>query len=137
MKTPVVSTSASALAGGAWALVPVGRARGLVRVLLVGLPAVVVVAAMTGGQRARVAAKGEGSLRAAIALPAVAGGAVAFTHWAALGLDRRFETFLVRRGVRRPRLVMAAAWAVITPLLLALDRSADEDEAGRTPRTSS
>lgn len=131
-----MSASASALAGGAWALVPVGRARGLARVLLIGLPAAVAAAAIASGQWARTAAEGESSLRAVVALPVAAGGTVAFTHWAALGLDRGFEALLVRRGVRRPRLVMAAASAVITPLLVVLNRPVDEDEGGRTPRTS-
>lgn len=125
-----MSAGVSAVAGGAWALVPVGRVHGLPRAVLVGVPAVVVAAAMATHQRVGAAPEGEVPLRAAVVVPAAAGGLVAFTHWAALALDHSVEAFLVHHGVRRPRVVMAAVAAVVTPLLIGLDRSADRDGRG-------
>ncbi|MFC3687324.1 hypothetical protein [Aquipuribacter hungaricus] len=127
----MASTGAWAVAGGVWALVPVGRARGVTRTLLVAVPAAAAAAAVAAsGWRAKAGPGGGTSLRAAVLLPVAAGGVMAFTHWASLVLDHGVEDFLARRGVRRPRLVMAAVAAVATALL---DRRAVALRDGREP----
>lgn len=137
--TVLRSPATAAVLGGLSGLVPVGRARGVWKLVLVGGPAALVAGAVAVGQhRDEDGASARSGLSAA-AFPAAAGVLTAGVEWGALVLDREAEAFLRRRGAPSPRLVLAAVSAVLTVLVVRLDPpsgSAPEAPGEAAPRAS-
>ncbi|WP_299039740.1 hypothetical protein [uncultured Pseudokineococcus sp.] len=140
VQTVLRSPVTAAVVGGLGGLVPVGRATGVLRAVLVGAPAALVATAVAVGQRqgpdepspsaaaparsprpADAVLPAEAGLPSGAALPAAAAVLTAGVQWLALALDREAEAFLRRRGAAHPRLVIAAVSAVLTVLAARAD----------------
>jgi len=119
------------VATGALSVVPIGRAPRRVRTALVAGTGLVAGGAMfTALNRPEVLGRDQ---EPTPARPAAAIGAAVATAAAgavALGvvLDREAERFLVRRGVRRPRLVLGVAGGVLSYAIDMLDRRFDTED---------
>ncbi|MBC9225745.1 hypothetical protein GL325_05365 [Aeromicrobium sp. 636] len=117
-----------ALATGVVSVVPIGRAPRRVRAAVVAGTGLVAGGAMfTALNRPHVVGfeQQPTPARPAAAIGAVVGAAAAGAMAVGVVLDREAEQFLVRRGVRRPRLVLGVAGAVLSYVFDALDRRFD------------
>ncbi|MCK5890234.1 MAG: hypothetical protein P1U38_03000 [Aeromicrobium sp.] len=114
----VGSAAAFSVVAGLASAIPIGRASRRARRLVAGASAVVAGAAAARLTAAAASAEREAAADGPAPPPtarqgvgpavagAVAAGATAGTVLASIAMDRRFEAFLGRRGVRRPRLVI-------------------------------
>lgn len=113
--------AAGAVLGGLSGLIPIGRLHGWGLRAYVAAPAVLVVPV------GWVATREKAGPWHRAALVAAAGAAISTGQLFGVLLDRRAEGWLRSRGMTRPRLVMAAASAVVGAV--ASGRSSDEGHA--------
>ncbi|SDH58596.1 hypothetical protein [Agrococcus jejuensis] len=121
-RTRILTSAASIASSGAFTLIPIGRlprgARWGIGVGLSFVPAAVAASLAHRRMRERVASE---------RIPTTAGvgvavGAVSLGAWeASARVDRAVDEALVRRGVRRPRVVMAIGAAAIAGAIELLD----------------
>lgn len=121
-RTRILSSVVSVASSAAFAFIPIGRAPGGVRwgvgAVLSIVPAVASAAVVQRAMRDRRrvdAATASAGVGVAVA-------AVSMASWeASVRADRAIERSLVRRGVRRPRVAMAAGSAVLSGVVELLD----------------
>lgn len=124
------SSAALAVATGAFSVIPIWRAPRRVRTALFAGTGV-----LTGGavfaalRRPDVfgARQEPAPTRVAAPIGVAAGAAAAAATALGLVVDREAERFLVRHGVRRPRLVLGLAGGVLYYAIDVLDRALDTD----------
>lgn len=125
----VRQAAAGAVLGGLSGLIPIGRLHGWGLRAYVAAPAVFVVPVGWVATRQQAETSGPSSSSSSssshrVAIVAAAAAAISTGQMLGVVVDRRAEGWLRSRGVARPRLVMAAASAVVGAV--AAGRSSDE-----------
>ncbi|WP_278857700.1 hypothetical protein [Kocuria palustris] len=127
-------TLAFAVASGAEEMIPYHRARGRTRAAIIAVPGLTGAGLTTWwiNRKSEPLLPGEGSesMRAltTAGLSAGVGSLISGTTALSMALDGAFERFLVRRGVRRPLLVMGATGLVVGWALEYFDADSDDEQ---------
>lgn len=121
-QTRILTAAGSIASSAAFALIPIGRAPAGVRWGVGAALSLVPAVAAAAIVHRRVRERPTRDAIAATAGVGVAAGAVSLAAWeASVRVDAAVERTLVRRGVRRPRIAMAAGSAVLAGVVEVLD----------------
>lgn len=127
-------TLAFAVASGAAEMIPYHRARGWTRAAIIAVPGLTGAGLTTWwiDRKSEPLLPGEGSetmrTLTTAGLSAGVGSLISGSTALSMALDGAFERFLVRRGVRRPLLVMGATGLVVGWVLEYFDVDSDDEQ---------